>query len=98
MVARGYEEFAQHFPRPGWVEHEPEQIWQATLSACRQALRTDYGRSVTAIGITNQRETAVLWDRSTLPRRDAQSSGRTAGPQASATGCATPATRTGCAS
>ena len=71
VVARGYEEFAQHFPRPGWVEHEPEEIWQAALSACRQALRTDYGRSVTAIGITNQRETAVLWDRSTLaaPRR-----------------------------
>ena len=69
-MARGYEEFPQHFPRPGWVEHEPEQIWQATLSACRQALRRT-GRSVTAIGITNQRETAVLWDRSSLaaPRR-----------------------------
>ena len=68
VVRRGYEEFPQHFPRPGWVEHEPEQIWQATLSACRQALD---GQSVTAIGITNQRETAVLWDRRTLaaPRR-----------------------------
>jgi glycerol kinase len=71
VVSRGYEEFPQHFPRPGWVEHEPEQIWQATLSACRQALRSDYGRSVTAVGLTNQRETAVLWDRTTLaaPRR-----------------------------
>jgi glycerol kinase len=69
--ARGYEEFPQHFPQPGWVEHEPEQIWQATLSACRQALRSDYGRSLTAVGLTNQRETAVLWDRRTLaaPRR-----------------------------
>ena len=68
VASRGYEEFPQHFPRPGWVEHEPEQIWQATLSACRQALE---GQSVTAVGITNQRETAVLWDRSTLaaPRR-----------------------------
>ena len=68
VVRRGYEEFPQHFPRPGWVEHEPEQIWQATLSACRQALD---GQPVTAIGITNQRETAVLWDRRTLaaPRR-----------------------------
>ena len=67
-MARGYEEFPQHFPRPGWVEHEPEQIWQATLAACRQALA---GRTVTAVGITNQRETAVLWDRSSLaaPRR-----------------------------
>ena len=68
VVARGYEEFPQHFPRPGWVEHEPEQIWQATLAACRQALN---GQSVSAVGITNQRETAVLWDRSSLaaPRR-----------------------------
>ena len=68
VVARGYEEFPQHFPRPGWVEHGPEEIWQATLSACKQAL---VDRTVTAVGITNQRETAVLWDRSTLaaPRR-----------------------------
>jgi glycerol kinase len=70
VLARGYEEFPQHFPQPGWVEHEPEQIWQATLSATRQALdRSD--EAPTAIGITNQRETAVLWDRDTLaaPRR-----------------------------
>ncbi len=68
VVSRGYEEFPQHFPRPGWVEHEPEQIWQATLAASRQALAD---RTVTAVGITNQRETAVLWDRSSLaaPRR-----------------------------
>jgi len=68
VVARGYEEFPQHFPRPGWVEHEPEEIWQATLSAARQALAD---QQVTAVGITNQRETAVLWDRRTLaaPRR-----------------------------
>ena len=74
IASRGYEEFAQHFPRPGWVEHEPEQIWQATLSATRQALKAAEGTGVqppTAIGITNQRETAVLWDRKTLaaPRR-----------------------------
>ena len=71
IAARGYEEFAQHFPRPGWVEHEPEQIWQATLAACRQALDTRDVEPPTAIGITNQRETAVLWDRKTLaaPRR-----------------------------
>jgi glycerol kinase len=70
IAARGYEEFAQHFPRPGWVEHEPEQIWQATLSSCKQALDAAKDRP-TAIGITNQRETAVLWDRRTLasPRR-----------------------------
>jgi len=70
VQARGYEEFPQHFPRPGWVEHEPEQIWQAVLSACRQALAGAVGRP-TCLGITNQRETAVLWDRRSLaaPRR-----------------------------
>ena len=69
IASRGYQEFAQHFPRPGWVEHEPEEIWQATIAACRDALRNQ--PTPTAIGITNQRETAVLWDRRTLaaPRR-----------------------------
>ena len=68
VSSRGYQEFAQHFPRPGWVEHEPEEIWVAVIAACRDALR---GQSVTAVGVTNQRETAVLWDRRTLqsPRR-----------------------------
>jgi glycerol kinase len=71
IAARGYEEFAQHFPQPGWVEHEPEEIWQATLAASRAALRAHDGDAPTAIGITNQRETAVLWDRESLsaPRR-----------------------------
>ena len=75
IAARGYEEFAQHFPRPGWVEHEPEQIWQATLAACKQAMQTGAQmkgtQPPTAVGITNQRETAVLWDKRTLaaPRR-----------------------------
>ncbi|MDA0634632.1 glycerol kinase GlpK [Nonomuraea sp. MCN248] len=70
IESRGYEEFAQHFPRPGWVEHNPEDIWQATLSACATALG---GASTTpaCVGLTNQRETAVLWDRRSLaaPRR-----------------------------
>ncbi len=68
--ARGYQEFTQHFPQPGWVEHEPEEIWQATLAACRAALAA-VDQAPAAIGITNQRETAVLWDRETLaaPRR-----------------------------
>lgn len=71
IVARGYQEFAQHFPHPGWVEHEPEEIWVATLSACRQALARHGAGAVAAIGITNQRETVALWDRETLrsPRR-----------------------------
>jgi glycerol kinase len=71
IAARGYQEFPQHFPRPGWVEHEPEEIWQATLAACRAALAGHEGAPPTAVGITNQRETAVLWDRRSLaaPRR-----------------------------
>jgi glycerol kinase len=70
VIARGYEEFSQHFPQPGWVEHDPEEIWQATLAAATSALR-ESERSPVAIGITNQRETAVFWDRTTLraPRR-----------------------------
>ena len=69
ITSRGYSEFEQHFPKPGWVEHDPEQIWQATLRACRQAISTS--ENIQAIGITNQRETLVLWDRETLkaPRR-----------------------------
>jgi glycerol kinase len=65
VVGRGYREFAQLFPRPGWVEHEPEDIWTATLAACRQALEAA-PEPPTAVGVTNQRETAVLWDRQRL--------------------------------
>ena len=65
VLARGYREFAQLFPRPGWVEHEPDDIWTATVAACRQALAgTD--AQPTCLGITDQRETAVVWDRRTL--------------------------------
>ena len=66
---RGYQEFPQHFPRPGWVEHEPEEIWQAVLAAARTALSER--RDITCVGVTGQRETAVLWDRTSLaaPRR-----------------------------
>jgi glycerol kinase len=71
IAARGYQEFPQHFPEPGWVEHSPDEIWQATLASCRSALASHTGEHPTAIGITNQRETAVLWDRTdlTAPRR-----------------------------
>ena len=64
ITSRGYSEFEQHFPEPGWVEHDPEQIWQATLRASRQALSNSH--NIQAIGIDNQRETLVLWDRETL--------------------------------
>ncbi|HLZ38614.1 MAG TPA: FGGY family carbohydrate kinase, partial [Mycobacteriales bacterium] len=65
VAARGYEEFPQHFPHPGWVEHAPEEIWQATLAACATAVEAA-GATPTAVGITNQRETAVVWDRESL--------------------------------
>jgi glycerol kinase len=66
-LAWSYREFPQHFPQPGWVEHDPDEIWTATVEtlAAVQAELTSSGRAVTAIGITNQRETAVAWDRRT---------------------------------
>lgn len=66
--AKGYREFPQHFPRPGWVEHNPEDWWAATLDAAGKALELAgvEPSGVTAVGITNQRETTVLWDRHTL--------------------------------
>lgn len=73
IAAKGYQEFAQHFPHPGWVEHSPEEIWQATIESTRAALKTWGGSpgDLAGIGITNQRETVLLWDRETLgsPRR-----------------------------
>jgi glycerol kinase len=73
IVRRAYREFPQHFPRPGWVEHDPEEIWDATSATLREvaaALAAD-GTAVAAIGITNQRETVVVWDRTTgaVPHR-----------------------------
>src|SRR6478672_12894649 len=71
IAAKGYQEFAQHFPRPGWVEHAPEEIWQATIEATRAVLAAYDAKDLQAVGITNQRETVLLWDRETLgsPRR-----------------------------
>jgi glycerol kinase len=67
VVARAYSEFTQHYPKPGWVEHDPEEIWRVTLRVLRQACRRAgvRGRDVAALGITNQRETTVVWDRRT---------------------------------
>ena len=65
VLARGYREITQHFPEPGWVEHDPQELWSATLAAARDALASARvtGADLAAIGITNQRETTVLWDR-----------------------------------
>ncbi|MEE8487128.1 MAG: glycerol kinase GlpK [Gemmatimonadota bacterium] len=68
LLASSYQEFRQYFPKPGWVEHDAEEIWDSVQATIRQALAAaglaagDLG----AIGITNQRETTVMWDRQTL--------------------------------
>ncbi|MDT8427608.1 MAG: glycerol kinase GlpK [Pseudomonadales bacterium] len=63
----GQEEFTQHFPQDGWVEHNPDDLWQSTLRSCREALRHAglTGAQIRSIGITNQRETTIIWDRET---------------------------------
>ncbi len=64
-VATAQKEFDQHFPQSGWVEHDPEDIWETTLSMCREAIAKAGATAgeIAAIGITNQRETTVVWDR-----------------------------------
>ena len=65
---KGYAEITQHFPHPGWVEHDTDEIWSAVQESARQALAAAGANAgdVVAIGITNQRETLVAWDRRTL--------------------------------
>jgi glycerol kinase len=65
VLGRAYREFGQHYPRPGWVEHDAEEILRVSLEVMREALATSRERPA-GIGITNQRETVVLWDRRTL--------------------------------
>ena len=67
IAATAQQEFPQHFPASGWVEHEPEDIWTSTVAVCREALEKAglKAKDIAAIGITNQRETTVVWDRAT---------------------------------
>ncbi|MBI2884949.1 MAG: glycerol kinase GlpK [Candidatus Omnitrophica bacterium] len=67
VVAQSYRELTQHFPKPGWVEHDPEEILRSTWHVIAQALRRARrsASAIAAIGITNQRETTLLWDRRT---------------------------------
>jgi glycerol kinase len=68
VIGRGYREITQHYPRPGWVEHHPHEILERTLDAAREAMAEARARTGTvpvAVGITNQRETIVLWERAT---------------------------------
>lgn len=67
LVGSGQKEFAQHYPASGWVEHDPEEIWDTVVSTCKAALAAAGRKAadIAAIGITNQRETVVIWDRAT---------------------------------
>src|SRR5512146_95482 len=60
VTGRGYRELPQHFPRPGWVEHDPDEIWATVTEAAHAA-----GGAPTVVAIANQRETTLLWDRAT---------------------------------
>ncbi len=66
-VSVGQREFAQHFPNSGWVEHEPEDLWQTTIDTAREAIAGAglTASAIAAVGITNQRETTIVWDRDT---------------------------------
>ncbi|MDR9481464.1 MAG: FGGY family carbohydrate kinase, partial [Salibaculum sp.] len=67
IAATAQEEFTQHFPESGWVEHDPEEIWATTAGTCRAAIEKAglTPGQIAAIGITNQRETTLVWDRAT---------------------------------
>ena len=67
IKALSQQEFPQHFPKPGWVEHQADDIWQSTLDSARQVMKqlNASAADIAAIGITNQRETTLVWDRST---------------------------------
>ena len=65
VLGRAYSEFAQRFPRPGWVEHDAEEIWTVTAGVAREAIAAA-GVEVAAVGVANQRETVVVWDPETL--------------------------------
>ncbi len=67
ICASAYQEFTQHYPHPGWVEHDPEEIWKSTLRVIGRALTSAHisPKNIASIGITNQRETTILWDKKT---------------------------------
>jgi len=67
IVAAAQEEYPQHFPRSGWVEHDPDDIWSSVAATCRGAIERAgiLPSDLAAIGITNQRETTLVWERAT---------------------------------
>ncbi len=64
VIASSQYEFPQHYPADGWVEHDPEDVWRTSLRACQDVLEQSHGE-ISAVGITNQRETTLVWDRQT---------------------------------
>ena len=60
-IASAYEEFPQYFPKPGWVEHDPEEIWQSVENSIQKVVKKAPNAVIAAIVITNQRETTVIW-------------------------------------
>ena len=64
-LAVGQKEFAQHFPNNGWVEHDAMEIWRTTIESCQSAMKAAelQAEQIRCIGITNQRETTIVWDR-----------------------------------
>ncbi|MDX1466187.1 MAG: FGGY family carbohydrate kinase, partial [Halomonas sp.] len=66
-VATAQREFPQHYPHDGWIEHDPEDIWETVLATCREVIasRGIELAEIAGVGITNQRETTLLWDRET---------------------------------
>jgi glycerol kinase len=65
IIAQAQEEFPQYFPKPGWVEHDPLEIWHSVERSITKVLTKIPAKNIAAIGITNQRETTVIWDRHT---------------------------------
>ena len=67
ICSMAQKEFTQYFPKPGWVEHDPREIWSTQLSVARQAMNqiNASAADIAAIGITNQRETTIVWDKET---------------------------------
>ncbi len=67
VVGVAQKEFTQYFPQPGWVEHDASEIWKSMLSVCQEALKTCgiSAQQIAGIGITNQRETTIVWDKKT---------------------------------
>ena len=85
-VASARKGFRQIYPHPGWIEHDPADLWETTRETMREVLASTALRQddVAAIGMTNQRETTLVWSRATANRSTTPSSGRTAAPPISA--------------